>query len=596
MIWQYFCTGFERTILNNTITFMGILQIFTLLGALGMFLYGMNLMSSGLQKAAGDKLRGFLSAMTSNPFKGVLTGLGITSIIQSSSATTVMVVSFVNAGLLTLTQAIGVIMGANIGTTVTAWLVAWLGFKADISILAIPLMLFGFLFSNSKKNKHQNIGELIVGFSLLFLGLSFMKESVPDLRETPQVLEFVRNWSSYGFGSVLLFLAFGTILTLVLQSSSATMAITLIMLSMGWIPFHMACAMVLGENIGTTITANIAAAVGNTQAKRAAMSHTIFNVFGVIWALILFKPFTALVGKVIELFGLPNPAAEGFAVLEGDMGSSTAALYGLSMLHTMFNTINTLLLVWFIKYIEKAVVWIIKPKNQEAEPFRLKYISAGPLATPELAAAQAFDEIVHFAEISRNGLGYAKQAIAADAKHFDELREKLVKYEEISDRIEYEIAAFLNGVSAGDISEATSVKIKAMYKIIGELESLGDSGEAISRMLSRRNEHKKSFDTATIEKINLMIAKVDSAYEVMIANLTAAHEGTLTSIANAYDAEEQINVLRNELREAEIEALDNNDKNYQTSVYYIDIINELEHMGDFMINISQSLERAFVGK
>ena len=575
---------------------MGILQIFTLLGALGMFLYGMNLMSSGLQKAAGDKLRSFLSAMTSNPAKGVLTGLGVTTVIQSSSATTVMVVSFVNAGLLTLAQAISVIMGANIGTTVTAWMVAFLGFKADISLLAVPMMLFGFLFSNSKKNQRQNIGELIVGFSLLFLGLSFMKESVPDLRETPQVLEFVSNWSSYGFGSVLLFLAFGTILTLVLQSSSATMAITLIMLSMGWIPFHMACAMVLGENIGTTITANIAAAVGNTQAKRAAMSHTIFNVFGVIWALILFKPFTALVGKVIELFGLPNPAAEGFAVVEGDMGSSTAALYGLSMLHTMFNTINTLLLVWFIKYIEKAVVWIIKPKNQEAEPFRLKYISAGPLATPELAAAQAFDEIVHFAQISRNGLGYAKQAIAADAKHFDELREKLVKYEEISDRIEYEIAAFLNGVSAGDISEATSVKIKAMYKIIGELESLGDSGEAISRMLSRRNEHKKSFDTATIEKINLMIAKVDSAYEVMIANLTAAHEGTLTSIANAYDAEEQINALRNELREAEIEALDNNDKNYQTSVYYMDIINELEHMGDFMINISQSLERAFVGK
>ena len=573
---------------------MGILQIFTLLGALGMFLYGMNLMSSGLQKAAGDKLRSFLSAMTSNPAKGVLTGLGVTTVIQSSSATTVMVVSFVNAGLLTLAQAISVIMGANIGTTVTAWMVAFLGFKADISLLAVPMMLLGFLFSNSKKNQYQNIGELIVGFSLLFLGLSFMKESVPDLNETPQVLEFVRNWSSYGFGSVLIFLVFGTVLTLVLQSSSATMAITLIMLSMGWIPFHMACAMVLGENIGTTITANIAAAVGNTQAKRAAMSHTIFNVFGVIWALILFKPFTALVGKVIELFGLPNPAAEGFAVVEGDMGSSTAALYGLSMLHTMFNTINTLILVWFIKYIEKAVVWIIKPKNQEAEPFRLKYISAGPLATPELAAAQAFDEIVHFAEISRNGLGYAKQAIAADAKHFDELREKLVKYEEISDRIEYEIAAFLNGVSAGDISEATSVKIKAMYKIIGELESLGDSGEAISRMLSRRNEHKKSFDTATIEKINMMIAKVDSAYEVMIANLIAAHEGTLTSVANAYDAEEQINALRNELREAEIEALEDNQKNYQTSVYYIDIINELEHMGDFMINISQSLERAFV--
>ena len=575
---------------------MGFLQIFTLLGALGMFLYGMNLMSSGLQKAAGDKLRSSLSAMTSNPAKGVLTGLGVTTVIQSSSATTVMVVSFVNAGLLTLAQAISVIMGANIGTTVTAWMVAFLGFKADISILAVPMMLFGFLFSNSKKNQRQNIGELIVGFSLLFLGLSFMKNSVPDLRETPQVLEFVTTWASHGFGSVLLFLAFGTVLTLVLQSSSATMAITLIMLSMGWIPFHMACAMVLGENIGTTITANIAASVGNTQAKRAAMSHTIFNVFGVIWALILFKPFTALVGKVIELFGLPNPAAEGFAVVEGSVETSTAALYGLSMLHTMFNTINTLLLIWFVKLIEKAVVWLIKaPKTQEKEVFRLKYISAGPLATPELAAEQAFNEIIHFANISRNGLGYAKQAIVANDKDaFEEMRGKLVKYEEISDRIEYEIAAFLNGVLAGDISEATSLKIKAMYKIIGELESLGDSGEAISRMLSRRNEHKKTFDEATIEKINTMVAKVDTAYEVMITNLTAAHEGTLTDIANAYAAEEQINTLRNELRENEIEALEDNQKNYQTSVYYIDIINELEHMGDFMINISQSLERAFV--
>lgn len=576
---------------------MGILQIFTLLGALGMFLYGMNLMSSGLQKAAGDKLRSFLSAMTSNPAKGVLTGLGVTTVIQSSSATTVMVVSFVNAGLLTLAQAISVIMGANIGTTVTAWLVAWLGFKADISILAVPLMLFGFLFSNSKKNQRQNIGELIVGFSLLFLGLSFMKNSVPDLRETPQVLEFVTTWASHGFGSVLLFLAFGSVLTLVLQSSSATMAITLIMLSMGWIPFHMACAMVLGENIGTTITANIAASVGNTQAKRAAMSHTIFNVFGVIWALILFQPFTALVGKVIELFGLHNPAADGFVVADGDTNSSTAALYGLSMLHTLFNTINTLILIWFVRLIERAVVWIIKPKNQEKEPFRLKYISAGPLATPELAAEQAFDEIIHFANISRNGLGYAREAIATtDNKKFEEMREKLVKYEEISDRIEYEIAAFLNGVSADDISEATSVKIKAMYKIIGELESLGDSGEAISRMLNRRNEHNKSFDADTVERLMTMVNVVDGAYEVMIANLTAAHAGTLTDISNAYQAEERINQLRNELREEEIEDLDTNNKNYQASVYYMDVLGELERMGDFMINVSQSLERAFVEK
>ena len=562
-----------------------------------MFLYGMNLMSSGLQKAAGDKLRSLLSAMTSSPIKGVLTGLGITSVIQSSSATTVMVVSFVNAGLLTLAQAIGVIMGANLGTTVTARLVSWLGFKADISILAVPLMLLGFLFSNSKKNQRQNIGELIVGFCLLFLGLSFMKDSVPDLNETPQILEFVKSWAGHGFGSVLIFLVFGTVLTLVLQSSSATMAITLIMLSMGFIPFNMACAMVLGENIGTTITANIAASVGNTQAKRAAMSHTIFNVFGVIWALIFFRPFLAFVGKIIEgLFGLPNPAAEGFSVNGQATPDATAALYGLSMLHTLFNTINTLILIWFTKYIEKAVMWMIKtPKNQENEVFRLKYISAGPLATPELATEQAFDEIIHFAEISRNGLRYVRQAIQeTDGDKFEELRAKLVKYEEISDRIEYEIASFLNAVSAGDISEETSVRIKSMYKIIGEMESLGDSGESISRILSRKNIHKKTFDQDTLKNLDNMVALVDKGYEAMLANLHAAHKGELLEISNAYNAEDRINNMRTHLRDSEIEGIESTRKNYHTSVYYIDIVNELEKMGDFMINISQALERVSI--
>ena len=578
---------------------MGILQIFTLLGALGMFLLGMNLMSSGLQKVAGDRLRGFLSAMTSNPFKGVLTGLGITTIIQSSSATTVMVVSFVNAGLLTLAQAIGVIMGANIGTTVTAWMVSWLGFKADISVLAVPMMLFGFLFSNSKKDQRKNIGELIIGFSLLFLGLSFMKESVPDLRETPQVLEFVRNWSSYGFGSVLLFLAFGTILTLVLQSSSATMAITLIMLSMGWIPFEMACAMVLGENIGTTITANIAASVGNTFAKRAALSHTIFNVFGVIWALILFKPFLRLVGIITEnVFGVPNPAAEGFVVTDSNSPEGTAALYGLSMLHTLFNLTNTLILIWFTKSIAKAVSWIIKtPKNQEKEVFRLQYISAGPLATPELSVEQAFEEIINFAKISKNGADYAKSAInEADPDKFEELRKKLVKYEEISDRIEYEIATFLNKVSTEEISESTSIKIKAMYKIIGELESLGDSGETLSRILSRKNIHKKEFDSESIKNLNAMADAVNATYDVMIENLTAARKGELVEISNAYNAEDRLNTLRNNLRDSVIENIDSKGDNYQASVYFIDIINTYEQMGDFMINVSQDLERAFVRK
>ena len=583
------------------------LQLFTLLGALGMFLFGMNMMSSGLQKTAGDRLRNLLSSMTSSPFKGVLTGLGITSVIQSSSATTVMVVSFVNAGLLTLTQAISVIMGANIGTTVTAWLVSWLGFKADISILAVPLMALGFIFSISKKDHRRNISELIVGFSLLFLGLSLMKESVPDLQKTPEVLSFIQGWQGYGFGSVLIFLVFGTLLTLVLQSSSATMALTLIMLNMGWIRFDMACAMVLGENIGTTITANIAAAVGNTSAKRAALAHTVFNLFGVIWALCTFSLFLKLTGFITStLFAVPNPAAEGFVVesaaaADGSLvqsPSQTAALFGLSMLHTLFNTINTFILIWFIPTIEKLVCSIIKESpNKDKEMYKLKYINAGPIGTPELATEQAFKEIIHFANISRNGLQYTKEAIKeSDSGKFEELRAKMVKYEEIADRIELEIANFLNGVSAGDISTETSMKIQAMYKIIGELESLGDSGETISRILTRRNTHKKTFDQETLDNLAKMAESVDKAYQKMIENLEAAHAGTLTDISNAYNAESHINTLRNYLRDTEIEAIENGSKNYQSSIYYMDIVSELEAMGDFIINISQDLERAFLKK
>jgi phosphate:Na+ symporter len=537
--------------------------------------------------------------------KGVLTGLGITSVIQSSSATTVMVVSFVNAGLLTLAQAISVIMGANIGTTVTAWLVSWLGFKADISTLAVPLMAVGFVLSMSKKDIRRNISELIVGFSLLFLGLSLMKNSVPDLEQTPEVLSFIQGWQGHGFGSVLIFLVFGTLLTLVLQSSSATMALTLIMLNMGWIRFDMACAMVLGENIGTTITANIAAAVGNTSAKRAALAHTVFNVFGVIWALLVYSLFLKLIGWVTAtIFSLPNPASEGFSIhMEYDAKgipvqteAQTAALYGLSMLHTLFNTINTFILIWFVPTIEKLVCFAIKgPKNKEEEEYKLKYINAGPIATPELALGQSMNEIVHFANISRKGLGYVKSAIeASKIEEFEQFRAKLVKYEEISDRIESEIASFLNSVSLGDISEETSMKIKSMYKIIGELESLGDSGEAISRIILRRNAHQKNFDDTTIANLLNMVSAVDEAYGIMINNLMLANDGSLGDISKAYKAEENINELRNMLRDSEIDDIEDNKKNYQTSVYYIDLINELEKMGDFMINVSQELERSFI--
>lgn len=569
-----------------------ILQVLTLLGALGMFLYGMNMMSSGLQKTAGGRMRAILGSITSNRFKGVITGLGITSVIQSSSATTVMVVGFVNAGLLALEQAIGVIMGANIGTTVTAWLISLLGFKMDISVLAVPLMAIGFVMSLSKIEKRKNISEFIIGFSLLFLGLSLMKNSVPDLQETPEVLSFIRTWSNFGFGSVIIFMLFGTLLTLVLQSSSATMALTLIMLNLGWLPFDMAAAMVLGENIGTTITANIAAAVANVNAKRAALAHTLFNLFGVVWALILFKPFTSLIGIIIEAMGYPNPAKfvyEGNVALSAE--ESTSMLYGLSMLHTLFNTFNTCILIWFVPQIARIVALAIKSKKEQEDTIHLKFIDAGPMGTAELAIEQAINETVHFGNILRNELNYIKSAIhATTEKDFEFYRGKLVKYEEISDRIEYEIATFLNSLPQDSISDNTRAQSKSIFKIIGEMESLGDSGEAVSRILSRRNEHGKRFTDKSVEKIDAMLQLLDNAYAVMIANLEKGFDHK-ADVELAVEAEVALNDMRNRLREEEIRNIEEGNATYTSSVYYIDLISEIERMGDYVINISQALRR-----
>ena len=567
------------------------IQVLTLLGALGMFLYGMNLMSAGLQKAAGSKMRNFLTAMTSNPFNGVLSGLGITAVIQSSSATTVMTVGYVNAGLLTLSQSVGVIMGANIGTTVTAWLVSLLGFKADISLFAVPLMAVGFILSLAKSDKRRHISELIVGFSLLFLGLSLMKESVPDLRETPEVLSFIQNWTSYGFGSVLIFLVFGTVLTLVLQSSSATMALTLIMVNMGWIPFEMGAAMVLGENIGTTITANIAAAVGNANARRAALAHTLFNVFGVCWALLLFRPFLTLVGATIGWMGLPNPMEiDNSMTMTADESIST--LYGISMLHTLFNLFNTMILIWFVNLIVKIVTKVIKDKKSaEEDSVKLKFIDAGPLSTAELAVGQARSEVIHFAEISRRIVEFVRRAVNAKSdKEFEDMRQRLVKYEEISDRIEYEIAQFLNALPEDSISEETRTETKRMYKIIGELESLGDSGESIGRILMRRNSHEKVFTAEQKAKLETLLVAIDKAYGVMIDNLKAEKLEPI-GLRMATDCEIEINDIRNAIREEEIHQIETDGANYQSSVYYLDTISELERMGDFIINISQALEK-----
>ena len=420
-----------------------------------------------------------------------------------------------------------------------------------------------------------------------------MKESVPDLRETPEVLEFIKGWTEMGFGSVIIFMLFGTILTLVLQSSSATMALTLIMMSMGWIPFQMGAAMVLGENIGTTITANIAAAVANTNARRAALAHTLFNVFGVIWALALFKPFVNLIGWLIAGMGLPNPAEiVTTSTIDPASAESTAILYGLSMFHTLFNTFNTCILIWFVPQMVQIVTSVIKSKpKQEEEAFRLKFISGGHTSTAELSISQAQKEIQHFAQISRNGLGYIRSAVhAATSDEFETYRQKLVKYEEIADRIEFEIAAFLKDLPQESVSEHTRENINSMYKIVKELESLGDSGEAISRILTRRNMHDKQFDTDNIRNIDSLLNLVDKAYGIMIDNLKNESVSML-GLKMAVDCEIEINELRNILREEEIKNIEKDGSNYLASVYYMDIISEIERMGDFIINISQALEK-----
>jgi len=554
-----------------------VFQILKLLGSLGLFLYGMTLMSGALQKVAGEKMRGILAAMTSNSLKRVLTGVFITAIIQSSSATTVMVVSFVNAGLLSLVQSVGVIMGANIGTTVTAWIISLLGFKFDISALSIPLIGVGFTLMMFKSKKKKSVGELLIGFSLLFLGLTFLKDSVPDLRANPEIFEFLQGWTNYGFGSILLFVLLGTLLTVVMQSSSATMALTLVMSSYGWIPFEMAAAMVLGENIGTTITANIAAAVANVSARRAALAHTVFNLFGVTWVLIIFKPVLTIVSKI-------TIAASGL----DPFVSSEATLYGISFLHTLFNITNTLLLVGFTKQIVKLVSYFIKTKETE-EVFRLKYIQGGVLSTAELSLSQAKEEITDFAKLAKQQFLYAREAMRlCNSDKFDELYTKIEHYEQITDKIELEIANYLNNVSEGELSEESGRRLQAMYKIISEIESLGDSGYNIARILNRLRVHKKNFSEDVCEKLDHMFMLLDRAFDSMIFNLDLGYT-KLDGIANAVDSEEQINEYRNILKEEHLFNLENNKYGYQTGVYYMDIVAECEKAGDYMINVSEAI-------
>lgn len=544
-----------------------------------MFLYGMTLMSEGLQKVAGSRLRSILSAMTANSFTRVLTGTLITAVIQSSSATTVMIVSFVNAGLLSLTQAVGVIMGANIGTTVTSWLISLLGFTADISVLSIPLVGVGFVFMMFKSQKRKSIGEMIIGFALLFLGLTFLKNSVPDLSANPEAISFIQRWTGWGFPSILIFVLVGTVLTIILQSSSATIALTLVMASQGWIPFEIAAAMVLGENIGTTITANIAASVGNISAKRAALAHTVFNVFGVIWVLAIYKPFLWLVARIVVGLGGEDPFT-----------SSASLLYAISTVHTLFNITNTCILIWFTPQIVKFVTWIIKGHKDEEEVFRLRYIQGGMMSTAELSLEQAEQEVVHFSEIVKRQYVYARQAIneADNENRFDELFKKLEHYEQITDRIEFEIAKYLSNIGEGELSQEGTNRMHAMYKIISELESIGDSGYNIGRILQRKNLHGQKFDESTVKKLNHMLDLVDTALDSMITNLRLGFS-RIINISNAQDAEHDINEYRDNLKEEHLRHIEAEESGYLRGVYYMDLVSECERVGDFAINISEAL-------
>ena len=547
-----------------------------LIGSLGLFLYGMKIMSEGLQKFAGDSLRRILTAMTTNRVTGVLTGVLITALIQSSSATTVMVVSFVNAGLLTLTQSIGVIMGANIGTTVTAWLISALGFKVDIAAFSLPLLAFGIPLLFSGKSSRKSVGEFIFGFSFLFMGLQALKANAPDLGANPEMLAFVQNYADMGFFSIILFLFIGAILTMIVQASAATMAITLIMCANGWIDYQLGVALVLGENIGTTITANLAALTGNTQARRAALAHLAFNIFGVIWVLILFYPFTnAFSLFVTNVMRISDP--------------SVAVSFKLAAFHTAFNISNTFVMIWFVGLIEKTVCFLIKGKKDEDEEYRLRYITGGMLSTAELSILQARKEITLFAERTGRMLDMVKALFyEKNEDAFLKTYSRVEKYESISDRMEIEIANYLTCVAEGRLSSEGKEEIRIMLRAVSEIESIADSCNNMARSIKRRNEFKSIFTDEQNHNVDQMLALTEKALHRMIEILKKS-ELVRDDVNPSYNIENEINNYRNQLKIHNVEDINNKKYQYQDGVYYMDIIGEAEKLGDYVLNVVQAV-------
>ncbi len=556
----------------------GLFRVLVLIGALGLFIYGMKVMSEGLQQAAGSRLRKMLGAITSNRFKGVLTGFGITSIVQSSSVTTVMTVSFVNAGLLTLMQSAGVMMGANIGTTITAWLINLFGFKVSMAsyayiIIAVgaPLLFFG-------KTKFKAWASTIIGFALLFMGLGALKSAVPGLDEDSALVQFFAAYNNGGILSNLMFVGLGTIATVVIQSSSAAMALTMTLVAAGVIPFEVAAAMILGENIGTTITAELASLIGNVHAKRSARIHSMFNLIGVTWAILLLPFLLQGIRYLMEYTGGGDPFVD----------TKEAANTGLALFHTIFNLMNVLLLIGFVPQLVRIAERTVKSKGDEDEEFHLEFISTGIMATPDLSILEAKKEIEKFGNITQKMNGYVTSLLVEkESKKSNKLLKKVKKYEEITDRLELEIADYLAKVSQGEMSTETSIRIRGMLSMVGDLERIGDIYYQISKTIESKMEKKIWFSPTHREKLLELGAKVNDAFEIMNANLTENYSSV--SIEKALEKEKEINKLRNEIRKQHLKEIGQGNYDTVTASLYSNIFHSLEKVGDHIINVTEGL-------
>jgi len=562
----------------------GFFEFLSLIGALGFFIYGMKVMSEGIQKVAGERLRQILSAMTRNRFLSILTGFLITAIIQSSSATTVMTISFVNAGLLSLSESIGVIMGANVGTTITAWLISIFGFgKISIAALSLPIIAVGVPLIFSPKNRLKSLGEVFIGFSLLFLGLSALKDTVPDFSSSPESLTFLNSYINSGVLSTLLFVGVGAIITLVVQSSSAAMALTLTLLFNGVITFDIAAAMVLGENIGTTVTANIAALIANVHAKRAASAHFVFNAFGALWMVLCFPWFIELVDSLWNLFHELLSVA-GMAI------NSTNEELKLALFHSLFNLINLIILSAFIPYIVLLVKKMIPSKGNEDESYKLDYISNSFVQTAELGLLEAKQEVAKFGEFVSEMSGFSKALLlSSDSKKIEQLLQKVKKYEEVSDLMEEEITRYLLKLSATEISETSSNKIKKILSITHDLEDIGDIYYQMSRDIERKKNLKLWFTPEQRNELVSLYEIIDDAFAEMITNLN--NETGKINLEVARQIEKRINKKRNYMRSEQLSAVQSGESNIKSGTIFNNLLSSAEKIGDYIYNVNETLQQ-----